>query len=153
MELESLKKSLESNDWFSGIEVDKFNRIVVYVNYLSRVILETVPDTHNGVHVLTHFASSKKATRDSFVEKLQFFKDPEPEPELSLELLSRELDRLSDVCGWETLGELFLEVHDGDNAVTNFSSVFKSVSNDLSRLYNLYGYDVMANELRIDSLT
>jgi len=149
MELVELKKSLEKYEWFHDIAIDNFKRIVVYAKYINVNVLTSVPDTFQGTHVLVHFASSKDLVREKFVEKIQTYKVQEPE-ELNPEDIPSILKGFADQCGTETVKEIFMEVHDGDDAVTHFSSVFPVCFRAVSKLYDTYGFDVLAEELGIN---
>lgn len=69
------------------------------------------------------------------------------EEEKSIMYLQRELDKLEKACGSYTLQDIFYEVQDGKNAVTNMSDRYPEVRKSLERLYNLYGFDVIYEEL------
>lgn len=71
----------------------------------------------------------------------------EEEEEKSIMYLQRELDKLEKECGSYTLQDIFYEVQDGKNAVTNMSARYPNVRKGLERLYNLYGFDVIYEEL------
>lgn len=65
----------------------------------------------------------------------------------SLTELTKELDRLEKICGSNTLQDIFYEIHDGKNAVTNNSSRYPDVRDSLLNLYRVYGFDVIYEEL------
>lgn len=69
------------------------------------------------------------------------------EEEKSILYLQRELDKLEKACGSYTLQDIFYEIQDGKNAVTNMSARYPDVRKSLERLYNLYGFDVIYEEL------
>lgn len=166
-------------DWFHSVGEDQYGRYVVYVKYMNHETLHDIPDYEGGVQVLVHFAASKLATRDQFVDKPQERKStypdgspcpydreidvqavvvPSPEPTLdevltpeeeekSLRHLQTELDRLEKLCGSYTLNDIFYEIQDGKNAVTNMSARYPEVRTRLEKLYNQYGFDVIYEEL------
>lgn len=150
MNLENLKKSLEAQKWYSEMGVDNFGRVVVYVKYMDKDIWAHVPDTVDASQVLIHFVSSKNASRDNFVEKLQWGRLPAEDDELSVDYLRDQLMLFERQCGKATLRDLFHEVHDSDDGVTNFSVVFPSVFHSMKKLYNSFGFDVLAEELGIN---
>ena len=75
--------------------------------------------------------------------------EQERELELSVRVLTDELDRLEKLCGSNILGEIFFEEHDRENAVTNLSSKFPEVRKHIHRLYELYGFDTIYEELEL----
>lgn len=62
-------------------------------------------------------------------------------------VLARELDRLERICGSNILQDIFYEIHDGKNAVTNLSARYPDVKDALTQLYDEYGFDVIYEEM------
>lgn len=73
--------------------------------------------------------------------------DGTEEEDKSLLHLQNELFRLEKICGSHTLQDVFYEIHDGRNAVTNLSDRYPEVRKPLERLYKEYGFDVVYEEL------
>ena len=71
----------------------------------------------------------------------------EVEENKSLLHLQNELTRLEKVCGSFTLQDIFYEIQDGKNAVTNLSSRYPEVHQAMKRLFDEYGFDVIYEEL------
>jgi hypothetical protein len=69
--------------------------------------------------------------------------------EQSLRHLQDELDRLEKICGTNTLSDIFFEIKDGKNAITNMSSRFPDVRKSMDKLYDTYGFDVLYEELEL----
>jgi hypothetical protein len=69
------------------------------------------------------------------------------EEEKSVLHLQKELDRLEKQCGSYTLQDIFYEIQDGKNAVTNMSARYPEVRKGLEKLYSQYGFDVIYEEL------
>lgn len=69
------------------------------------------------------------------------------ELELSVRALTDELDRLEKLCGSNVLQDVFYEVHDGENAVTNLSARYPEVRRRVQKIYDKYGFDVIYEEL------
>lgn len=67
--------------------------------------------------------------------------------EKSLRYLQDELDKLERLCGSYTLNDIFYEIQDGKNAVTNMSARYPEVRTRLEKLYKMYGFDVIYEEL------
>ncbi len=177
--MQQLSEMFKGKDWFYDIGTDQYGRIVVYVKYMCHENLHNVPDYAGGIQVLVHFAASKLATRDQFVDKPQTNKSTYPdgtpcpydreidvqavvvptveptldevltpeEEEKSLRHLQAELDKLEKICGSYTLQDIFYEIQDGKNAVTNMSARYPEVRKGMEKLYDQYGFDVIYEEL------
>jgi hypothetical protein len=65
----------------------------------------------------------------------------------SLLHLQNELTRLEKACGSYTLQDIFYEIQDGKNAVTNLSSRYPEVHAAMKKLFDEYGFDVIYEEL------
>ena len=150
-----LTKMFGDEDWFAKADYDQYGRPVVYVHRLSLEIGLKVPRHIDGKQVLVHFASSLPASQSKFVE-VEVLKPvaqdddllaDEPEPVVDIDVLISELDRLERVCGSNILQDIFYEVHDGKNAVTNLSARFPDVREDVEALYDEYGFDIVYEEL------
>lgn len=106
------------------------------------------------INLLTNFQKAAKDAQaqgidvgvgqlvDSITDVTEFAED-------DLDDLRDELDRLERVCGANILGDIFFEIHDKKNAVTNLSAKFPEVAERLTKLYNEYGFDVLYEELEI----
>lgn len=167
--MDQLSKQFKGRDWFYDIGTDQYGRIVVYVKYMCHETLHDIPDQAGGIQVLVHFAASKLASRDQFVEKPQSRLLPvatgtlPPPPvdqivevvgslsgadeDRSLRHLQNELDRLEKICGSYTLSDIFYEIQDGKNSVTNLSGRYPEVRKSMEKLYDQYGFDVIYEEL------
>jgi hypothetical protein len=71
----------------------------------------------------------------------------EVEENKSLLHLQNELTRLEKACGSYTLQDIFYEIQDGKNAVTNLSSRYPEVHQAMKKLFDEYGFDVIYEEL------
>lgn len=160
--------------WVHSVSKDQYGRYVVYVKYMDSGVV--VPDfTPDGKQVMCHFAVSATATANQFMNMPQthilktteaklyntdtvvsavVVSDPTmdevvgPEDEeKSLRHLTNELDKLEKQCGSLTLQDIFYEIHDGPNAVTNMSGRYPDVRRGLSKLYQQYGFNVIYEEL------
>lgn len=67
--------------------------------------------------------------------------------EQSIRHLQDELDHLEKQCGSYTLQDIFYEIQDGKNAVTNMSARYPEVRKGLEKLFDQYGFDVIYEEL------
>lgn len=172
--IEVLTNLFKNRDWFHSVDVEQYGRIVVYVKYMCQETLHDIPDKVAGRQVLVHFAASKTATREQFantpqkqeenipidlVKKIVNITDeaeliedgieelPSSFLQFDLSELCKELDRLEKQCGSNALQDIFYEIHDGRNAVTNLSARYPEVRASLERLYQDYGFDVIYEEL------
>jgi hypothetical protein len=119
-----------------------------------------IPREVGGHHVLVHFASYKDANIMKYADdgNIKLRSAPAPKVEVPVEepreitgadiaYLVQELDRLEKMCGTNILQDIFYEVHDGPNAITNLSSKFPDVRKTLDLLYKDFGFDVIYEEL------
>lgn len=149
--------------WFHKVGLGKHGRLTVYAHYIDRDVESFIPPvTPEGRQVLCHFASDDTLTLETFVTVpvkfpiLSQFLATQPsaqkevvveEPEKDLNFLTAQLDKLEKECGSNRLQDIFYEIHDGHNAVTDFSREFIDVRNTLEKLYNQFGFDVIYDEL------
>lgn len=168
--IEQLTRMFQDRDWFYDVGTDQYGRLVVYVKYMCHETLHDIPDKVAGKQVLCHFAASKLARADQFTNQgdnipiplvtpkalditneAELVDDIEELPSSFLEIdssgLCKELDRLEKVCGTNILQDIFYEIHDGKNAVTNLSARYPEVRASLDKLYDEYGFDVIYEEL------
>lgn len=162
-DLKLLTETYQNYDWFHSVGVDSSKRYVIYVTRMGLDVWAAVPDKFQGVQVLCHFAGSKTSNPNQYVSPgvvvqanpvvtLVSVEDeveelPSSFLEADLSELCRELDRLEKQCGSNCLQDIFYEVHDGENAVTNLSAKYPDVRKGLEKLYDEYGFDVIYEEL------
>lgn len=172
--IEELHKQLFYYDWYAK-KVDKnpilWNSIVAYVNYFNMEVYKTVPDKIGDFQVRIHFIGSytakadyfktpPPATKDTFYKLVEEIEKDGPLPSVLAASFDEddvvgftevdvpeEVWQLSKLCGWETLEDIFYEVHDGPNAVSNKSKDFPAVRSKMEELYALVGFDVLADEI------
>jgi hypothetical protein len=151
-----------SFDWYDSVAIDKYGRYVVYVNIkdgkTNAEIMKTVDYDLNGKQILVHYASSKPENmkkyniiydlyRPKFISPPILVEEEIEELSINIDELIMELDRLELICGYHGLQSIFYELHDGKNAITNLGSMYPEVKQDMSKLYDQYGFDVLYNEL------
>lgn len=159
-----LTQLYSNKDWFSHVDTDHLKRYVIYVKYMSEETM-AIPDTYEGTRVTVAFAASdpkvlkaKYGTPKTLSEvraELYPASVVVPKPEVEKETFEEsdvddlifELDRLERLCGSKALQDIFYEVHDGKNAVTNVSDKFPYVRSCMDKLYNNFGFDVIYEEL------
>jgi hypothetical protein len=153
-------------EWFCEAERDA-NRYVVYVKYMNMETMTTIPDQILGRQVVVHFIAYKRASHFSFATNATHVpfsrpaevvvpKAPESMEELSSDLLEfdvedlvKELVRLEKICGSNALADVFFEIHDKQNAVTNLSARYPEIRDALEKIYNEYGFDVIYDEIEL----
>lgn len=156
-----LHERFANKDWFHSVDFDKYHRLVVYVKYMCDETTNDIPRQLGGVRILVHFASSKHIKKELFAHKSSKPKEKVPSLEiveglgddvefieesntpLDLRELVKELDRLEKISGSNIMQDIFYEVHDGVNAVTNLSSKFPEVKRGMEALYQQYGFDLI----------
>lgn len=155
-ELQQFVSTLDQYDWFCDVEFDRYNRFVVYVYEFDINFIGSMPQMIGGYHVLFHYAASQsnqysgsKPVVPVVPTTIVIKEDPPVEESESadLEFLISELDRLEKICGSNILQDIFYEVHDGKNAITNLASRFPEVKESLEKLYDEYGFDLIYEEL------
>jgi hypothetical protein len=154
-----LNSLLKDKAWFHEVSMDNYGRFVVYAYYINPSIEADVPDKVANRSVLLHFAASKMAQRSQFAGEVKVppalddIIDVTEDAILinesvgDLTLLTNELDRLEKLCGTHILQDIFYEIHDGKNAVTNLSAKFPDVRRWMEDLYDAYGFDVIYEEM------
>jgi hypothetical protein len=163
-----LTNKLSKCTWFDSVALDKLNRLVVYVHTDGTEVMTTVPDYFEGQRVIVALATSKPGIRSKYVTEHVFGTsfdlstlkkhvallkvDPPQmeelkEKELDINDLIAELDSLEKICGSNILQDIFYQVHDGKNAVTNLGSRFPDVYERMFLLYEDFGFDLIYNEL------
>lgn len=160
--LDLLQEQFAGRDWFHSVGTDQYGRYVVYAKYMCHETLYDIPDRLEGKQVLCHFAASKTATRETYTnpkksesvednipfelipdvtDEVEFIE--EPNAPLDLRELIKELDKMERVCGSNIMQDIFYEVHDKNNAVTNLSAKFPDVRKNMEKLYAQYGFDLI----------
>jgi hypothetical protein len=157
-----LHERFANKDWFHSVGFDKYHRLVVYVKYMCDETTNGIPQQLGGVRILVHFAGSKNIKKELYAHKgykpkevfvseavedlgdsddIDFIE--EPNTPLDLRELIDELVRLEKMSGSNIMQDIFYEVHDGVNAVTNLSSKFPEVRQGMEKLYHQYGFDLI----------
>lgn len=159
-----LQETFGNKEWFHSIGKDQYGRTVVYVHFMNHETINDIPAKLDGQQVLVHFATSMTTKPGTYstilpshsiplLQLVDLVREPEVEElpssdlENDIEDLTKELDRLEKVCGSNTLQDIFYEIHDGKNAVTNLSARYPEVKTSLTKLYNEYGFDVIYEEM------
>jgi len=151
--LDQLVETVQKYEWFRTTGLDQYGRFVVYVSRMDYDILKDIPDKINNQQVLFHFFYPQyqyiKAVPNTItqVEKNTATSKPIHPVEINIEKLISDLDSLESICGSNILQDIFYEVHDGKNAVTNWSAKFPEVREAMESLYDKYGFDLIYEEL------
>lgn len=156
--IEHLTNLYSSFEWFDHVDVDKRGRYVIYVKFMNLETMATIAEL-DGKQVLTEFANSKsdvvraKYATPKTLSELNARPAPKEEveepflEESDIDDLIFELDRLERLCGSKSLQDIFYEVHDGNNAVTDLSTKYPYVRSCMEKLYNNFGFDLIYEEL------
>lgn len=154
--LEYLSRLLDKYDWFDEACIEG-QRYIVYVFQMGAGIDENIPDQVAGHQVVAHFSSAKNISPNQYIiscSKVGSLTLEDLTEELSSDLsvpnlsdLCKELDRLEKICGSNILQDIFYEIKDGKNAVTNLRAKFPDVHKAMIRLYDEYGFDPIYNEM------
>jgi len=166
--IEELSNLLSKNGWFDSVRVDSFGKMVVFVHYCNLDVMKSIPDRFEGKQVVWQYASSKpeivrskyattyKSDYNFVPSVTQLINIPKyieinhpinEDKELDINFLISELDRLEKLCGSNILQNIFYEVHDGKNAVTNLKTNFPEIYDDMLDLYEEFGFDIIYGEL------
>jgi len=141
MHSEILNK-LVSYDWFCDVGVDEYQRQIIYVHYMNIEIIKLIQECCGNV--LIYFIASNPENLKKYVRSADI--DPITERDPAAQLTS-QLRELQQVYSNHFLLDIFYEVHDGKNAVTNLSATFPQVREKIENLYNTYGFDVIYDQL------
>jgi hypothetical protein len=148
--LDSLSQSFKNEEWFYEVGIGDFNRPTVYVHFMNREILSKIPNKIANFSINVHYAASKKSHKEICVEAPKPIVTYVPVPldlDVDMSYLVQELERLEKSCGSNILQDIFYETHDGPNAVTNLSARFPDVRETLQKLYKMYGFDLIYEEM------
>lgn len=171
--LKLLATKYSTYDWYDSVGLDRYGRYIVYVTTMNFDVMNTVQHFLEKKQVLISYANSKPENVKNYITQYDpTKKDPlhfldfldeivsewtesksdlsktvdEGEP-IDIEELTSNLDRLERICGSHGLQDIFYEVHDGKNAVTNLGAKYPEVKRDMQKLYNQYGFDIIYEEL------
>lgn len=158
--IKHLTEQYSHYDWFDHVDLDSRQRYVVYVKFMNEETIAVSQQNLDGVPVLTAWATSKpsyvkaKYNTVKTLSELRPYTPPAPDAPPVVELdedalddLVFELDRLERLCGSKSLQDIFYEIHDGRNAVSNVSDKFPYVRSCMNKLYDTFGFDVIYEEL------
>jgi hypothetical protein len=173
--MEHLRNLYKDKEWYHSVGLDQYGRIVVYIHHSTHETLNDIPARVADKQVLVHFAGSLFLDKDKYVNRPSTFVHPMMElegaarradadgpadivdmvdeavgsqaEELSIRYLETELFRLEKLCGSNTLQDIFYEIKDQLNAVTNLSARYPEVRSALEKLYDQYGFDVIYENL------
>lgn len=173
--MEHLRSLYKDKEWFHSVGQDQYGRIVVYIHHTTHETLHDIPDRIANKQVLVHFAGSLCLNKDQYINtptstfSIADFKQAVSEAQakgfdtgllstmddetnevfedLSQRRLENELTRLEKACGSNILQDIFYEIRDAHNAVTNLSARYPDVRETLEKLYDQYGFDVIYENL------
>jgi hypothetical protein len=139
--LETLKNLFQDKEWFYDVGQDAFNRPVVYVHLMNLELFSFIRTSCSNPDLLIHYASYAKCDKANYVSSIDL------DDSLDLEYLESEVRYLQSISKRDLLQNIFYEIHDGVDAVTNLSTSFPEVRKTLEDLYETYGYDLLYEKL------
>ena len=146
--MEELLALFNGKEWFHSVGTDEFGRHVVYINHITAESLNDVPDYVDGKQVVVHFAACLDLSRDKFVQTPQpYVQQSCDESAVDIAELVAELKKLEYFCGDNVLQDIFFEVHDMNNKVTNYGDKYPSIYKSMIKLYNKYGFDLIYEQV------
>jgi hypothetical protein len=131
-----LERKFGDRDWFHSVGTDQYGRTVVYVKYMCHETLHDIPDTVDGKQVLVHFAGYLLATREVYT-------NPNARKQEDADVLTSSVKILIGDLGKQKVRDIFYEIHDGPNALTQLSDTHPYARDCLDKLYEEYGFDVL----------
>lgn len=153
-----LTNQFQGRDWFVNViaKDEKPQKLIVVTKWQNLEILKEIPNNIDEYRVLVHFhqpaismlnPTPKPAKVTEVVAVTASSTESIPPTNLDINKLIHDLDKLEKMCGSHTLQDIFYEIHDGNNAVTDLSSRYPEVRKPLEALYNTYGFDVIYEEI------
>lgn len=145
----NLKLLFSENDWFSKVGLDEYNRPTLYVKYMCDEILLNIPIKMGDKHVLVHFEKNLLSDASQYIEKANFRQlTATPKSTESVRVVLEKLLANTEInCDIDIISDIFYEVVDQDDAVTNHSESFPIVRKEMAVLFSVYGYDVIEKEI------
>lgn len=152
MNFQNLIEQIKDCDWFCGSGKDDYNRHVIYVNKMNLEILLSLPNECDNVQVLCHYYNSFVIDSSKYVEKI----DSEPqnyvvedsiESKFQKDEIKYHVGLLLEKYGVNTVQDIFYEIHDGGNAVTNLSAIFPELKEKMMDLYRKFGFNPLYKEI------
>lgn len=147
--INSLNESLKQYGWFSGkITQDAVtpNAIVIYVTSMGLDVFEAIPSKLDGYNIKIHFESSAKLEEPTIIlDNLDV--EIEEEDVFDITDIHNALWNFQRICGREYMTDIFYEIVDGDDAITQRSFDYPEVRDGMEELYEEFGFDVLHDEI------
>jgi len=134
-----IKQVFEHFDWFEMLDIVD-NKIIFYVNYMSKKVFDVIPDSINSKQVLVHFYCSKMADKN-FYTKVYNYEDFVRDSDIQ--------DFISDnmkIYGRTVLGCMFYEVYN-PNSGTSLKTKYPHLHTETTNICEKYGYMSVLKEL------
>ena len=147
--MENFINQLKMYDWFLDLVCEN-KTLYVFVSQMDLNFIANTPHYIDGFRVLFHF--KEKPTYKVEI-KNSYHVDDESSPDYDLNENKFDydfvgvLEDLKTRCPINILIDIFYEVHDGKNAVTNYAKKYPEVFIDLEKLYMKYGFDLLYEEI------
>lgn len=158
--LQNLQIALKNKPWFYDVGIDQWQRPIVYVHYMGTDVFESIFKVAEEYYIsypciyFAKFIMFNKSKNVNYIESNSVVWKDDSESELNSEpgesknrFLLNEINKLKNICGSNILSDIFYEVHDGKNAITNLSVKFPEVTESLNNLYSKYGFDVLYEQI------
>lgn len=147
-----LTNILSQYDWFDFIEQDEYGRYVVYSKYINNNVRSLVPSTVENKQLLLHFSAyahakpevlyfGKTSTLNRLLNQLEDSSLSSNDTYVVLDQIMDELELMTD--SFDRVEDIFYEIHDKQNAITNHSKNYPLVRSTLEKMYNMLGFDVL----------
>ena len=142
--LNEISSYLSKYEWFYKVGLDEFKRPVVYVHFMNYEIINLINTTYGFNAPLIHFAGSlhNKVLLEDKCD-IKSSEDNDLENSEDSYYLYDEVSSLKDICGGNILSDIFYEIHDGKNAITNLSNKFPDIRKSMENLYDKFGFDII----------
>jgi hypothetical protein len=133
---------LKDKDWFYDFGFDEYQRPIVYVHYMNIEIIKFLQITYGNVFI--YFASYKLLSKNDYINHIDVDSITERDP---LSGLLATISQLKSFYDKSLLENIFFEVHDGKNAITDYSMMVPQLRGEIEKLYSIYGFDILYKKL------
>ncbi len=122
-------QNLNQFSWFKQLSMDNQQRYIVYVDYMDKSVLETIPPSVDGCDVLIHFYSNLISKKQAFINKTP------------AEEIKECFFELKQKYSQYVIEHIFYEVHDKEDSVTDYSEQYPDIYKKINYLYLKYGFN------------
>ena len=159
---DELLSSFKDKPWFHSIVPDKSGRLAVLVKEMNLTVLQEIPSFKNNIQILVHFAPPTPpvvSNQTLYVNQEDILEELEDDDLFEIddtavtpvarkpEALMNSIDELIGQSNYNIVSDIFYEIHDGSNAVTNLSVKKPEIKAALEKLYLEFGFQAIEKEL------